>query len=205
MPIDKMSVLTQQLGRMRGMTRYYHERFFADTSYFSLVLLTLLVVGWWGIAEAFLLVPLVAILAANVTAFDASYLIFARKYAAVLEAEINREFGADWLIAAEMEDKYLFPLDKSKVVTIRLGKDFSWFGWMTILYTVLGAGLGLAGLAAGWDTLQGLTAAWVAVYVLGLAVLAIASLVIGSWWFASGAGEERLTNVIESRFGRAVE
>ncbi|MDH3190568.1 MAG: hypothetical protein OEM39_08055 [Acidimicrobiia bacterium] len=204
MAADKMGILAEQLGRMRGMTRYYHERFFADTRFFSLVLLALLVVGWWGVPETFLLVPLVAILAANVTAFDASYLIFARKYAATLEAEINQHLGADWLIAARMEDAYLFPLDKPKVVTIRLGEDFSWFGWMTILYTLLGAALGLVGLAAGWATLRGLTAAWFAAYVIGVASLTIGSLVIGSWWFGSGAGEARLTEVIESRFGKPV-
>lgn len=202
MASDKDKALAEQLGRMRGMTRYYHERFFADTRYFALLLIALLVVGWWGVSESFLLVPLVAILAANVTAFDASYLIFARKYAAVLETQINSDLGAEWLIAARMEDEYLFPLDKAKVVTIRLGEDFSWFGWMTILYTSLGAGLGVVGLAAGWGTLRGLTAPWFAAYVVGLAALAIASLAIGSWWFAGGVGERRLSQVIESRFGQ---
>ncbi|HEX6285870.1 MAG TPA: hypothetical protein VFZ80_00155 [Acidimicrobiia bacterium] len=59
------------------MTRYYHDRFFADTRYTAFAVLTLSLIGFWGVAEAFLLIPVVALLGANQTAFDASYLFMA--------------------------------------------------------------------------------------------------------------------------------
>lgn len=87
--VDQIHGVARQLERMRGMTRYYHERFFTDTRFVALAVLSLLVVGWWAVPEAFLLIPVVALLGANQTAFDASYLLFARHYAQALERTIN--------------------------------------------------------------------------------------------------------------------
>ena len=70
---------------MRGMTRYYHEQFFSDIRLQVLVTVALFVVGFWEVEGAFLLIPVVALYGAVQTAFDASYLIFARQYAARLE------------------------------------------------------------------------------------------------------------------------
>lgn len=201
----KTQLLAEQLARMRGMTGYYHDRFFADTRFFGTGMLALLIIGWWGIPEAFLLVPFVALLGANMTAFDASYLIFARTYAATIEDELNSDMGAQWLIAADMEDAYLFPLDKKKIVTIRLGSEFSWFGWMTILTTTFGAGIALAGLALGWDVVMGFERVWTAAYLASLALTALGSVVVGFWWFYGGVGEGRLSEVIADRFGKSLE
>ncbi len=199
--MDEIKTAQQQLARMRGMTRYYHERFFADTRSVTVITLALLILGWWGVPEAFLLVPGVALIGANQTAFDASYLIFSRHYAAALENAINARQGENWLIAARMEDTYLFPLNKPKVVTIRFGRDFSWFGWMTVLYTASGAAACLAGLLLGWHALVGHGDAWVISYLGLVGGLTLASLGIGWWWFLGGAGEARLRAVIDPVFG----
>lgn len=198
--MDDVEVAAAQLGRMRGMTRFYHQRFFADVRFITIAVVALLTAGWWGITEAFLLVPVIALMGANQTAFDASYLIFARHYAAALEAVVNDRTGNRRLVAAEMESPYLFPLDEMKLVAVRFGSGFSWFGWMTVLYTALGVLAYGAGLVLGWDTLTSAPRPWAAVYLAALGTVTLASLVVGWWWFVAGTGESRLRTVIASHF-----
>lgn len=202
--MDSSTLAAAQLGRMRGMTRYYHERFFADIRYTTVLSVVLLLVGWWGIPEAFLLVPPLALLGANQTAFDASYLHFARHYALSLETALNNGIQKKILVAAELEDRYLYPLDEKKIVTAHLGSGFSWFGWMTILYTLSGALAFLAGLALGLSTLIEAGRLWTFVYLGVLGVLLLASLVIGGWWFVGGTGERRLREVLEREFNMPI-
>ena len=52
----------------------------------------------------FLAIPIVALIGAAQTAFDASYLIFSRQYATRLEHMLNRELGRDILIAHRLEE-----------------------------------------------------------------------------------------------------
>lgn len=204
LPIYEIDLARDQLSRMRGMTRYYHQRFFSDTRFTVVALVSLLLFGFWGVTEAFLIIPVVALIGANQTAFDASYLHFARHYAAELEHEINSAMRRRMLVGAELEDRYLYPLNKSKVVTIGFGQDFSWFGWMTVLYTSLGALAFGLGLALGWQTLYASGTGWVLFYLVALTLATVGSLTTGGWWFVSGVGEARLQGVLESRFGHPV-
>ncbi len=180
---------------MRGMTRYYHERFFSDVRVTTLASAALFLVGWWGIGEAFLLVPIMALLGATLTAFDASYLIFARHYAAKLEGDINEQLGGDVLLAAKLENSYLFPLNKAKIVTAA-ASPFSWFGFMTLFITGLGAASFGFGLALGLPTLADHGSIWLAWYLTLLAFATLAALVVGWWWFVSGVGESRLSEIL---------
>lgn len=184
------------------MTRYYHGRFFADTRYTAFAVLTLLIAGFWSVSEAFLLVPVVALLGANQTAFDASYLFMSRRYAASLEDEINRAMRRRVLVGSELEDRYLVPLGSRKLVGVSFGRDFSWFGWMTLLYTMLGALAYISGVWLAWDVLSGTGKVF---YLTSLAVLTVASMAIGWWWFVSGAGEARLDEVMETSFGARID
>ena len=173
---------------MRGMNRFYHERFFSDVRFTTAAVLALFVAGMWQI-------PL---LGATQTAFDASYLIFSRHYARAIEKHLNGQADAKVLVAHEMEDSYLFPLDKKKIVTARFGSDFSWFGFMTLLYTAMGVlALGFS-LALGWETLNEAGDAWAAAYLGSLGFLMAISLAVGWWWFVSGTGEQRLNRVLSS-------
>jgi len=190
----------QQLARMRGMTRFYHERFFADVRFSTVAMLLLFVAGWWEVPEAFALVPVVALLGATSTAFDASYLIFARQYAARLERVVDPDLEA--LIASRLEEVYLFPLDRPKIVTLRFGADFTWFGFMTFFYTVLGITAGAFGLALAVPVLSDHGSAWLFAYVATLGGLTIAAAAVGAWWFIAGAGERRLRSVLDETFGR---
>jgi hypothetical protein len=190
---DALDLAARQLGRMRGMTVEYHRRFFGDVRFAVVVIAGLFVAGFAFAEEAFLLVPVVALYTAVQTAFDASYLIFARQYATHLEAYLNDRAGERIHVGADMENAYLFPLDVRKVVTAAGGDGFSWFGFVTIFYTLTGVVAAVFGLALGWSTVLGdAGAAWQWGYFATLGLLSVAALVTGIWWFVGGVGEARL-------------
>ncbi len=195
---DSLRIATQQLSRMRGMNRFYHERFFADVRFTTIAVIALFVAGAWVGPIAFLLIPPIALLGAVQTAFDASYLIFARHYSATLERKINEATKSRVLVAHEIEDSYLFPLDETKIVTATMGSGFSWFGFVTLFYTALGILAFGFGLTLGWDLLLDSGAAWTAAYLGSLGLLSMAGLITGLWWFVGGTGEQRLKTALEN-------
>lgn len=183
---------------MRGMTRYYHERFFSDVRMTLVITLILLVVGWWEVEEAFLLVPVVTLFGAAMTAFDASYLLFARHYSARLESDLNAAVGEETLLAARVEDTYLFPLGRRKVVVLAFGSGFTWFGFMTLFITVLGLGAFVFGLALGLPVLRDHGSWWTVSYLVLLGGATFGALGVGLWWFVGGEGERRLSSVLDT-------
>ncbi|MDX1447644.1 MAG: hypothetical protein R3246_01165 [Acidimicrobiia bacterium] len=198
--MDATEVAHAQLARMRGMNASYHQRFFSDIRFTILTVVGLFVVGAAVDRRLYLLVPVVALVGACQTAFDASYLIFSRQYSTRLEQYINRSLGHDVLVAHRMEDEYLFPLDTPKLVTVGVER-FSWFGFMTLLYTAVGVGAYAAGVWASLGVIGsdiGLRAG--GIYLVALAVLTIAALATGVWWFPGGEGERRLRRVLDAAF-----
>jgi di/tricarboxylate transporter len=183
---------------MRGMTRFYHERFFSDVRVASIGAIALLVVGWGWVPEAFALVPVVALIGAAASAFDASYLIFARHYAARLERVLDPR--SELLVAAALEDAYLFPLNRRKLVVAGFGSGFTWFGFMTLFFTATGAAAYGFGLALAIPVVKDHGEAWLSLYLGALGVLTIAALAVGWWWFVMGAGERRLRAVLDVTF-----
>ncbi len=182
------------------MVGMYHRLFFNDVRTALLVVVGLLALGWWGVPEAFLIVPFVCLWGATQTAFDASYLIMARHYAEALEGFLN-EHGADGvLVAAALESAYLFPLRVRKVVAVPVRGPWSWFSFMTIFVTANGVWAMVVGLWAGWATLLQLGTAATVTYLVVLGSLIIVSLATGFWWFVGGVGERRLSAVLEERF-----
>lgn len=192
-----LRVKAAQLGRMRGMTRYYHERFFSDVRFAAIAEIALLLIGWWEVPEAFLLVPVVALFGATMTAFDACYLIFARHYAARLERDLNAALGEGTLLAAELEATYLFPLNERKMVVAAFGSQFTWFGFMTLFITGIGVAAFCAGVALGLPVLRDHGAVWTIPYLGTLGVATVAALGVGLWWFVEGEGERRLAAILE--------
>lgn len=197
---NSTQLAANQLKRMRGMNRYYHERFFSDVRLTTVVIIALFVVGFWDVPLAFLLIPPVALLGAAQTAFDASYLIFSRHYSESLETYLNRSVGESILIAHELENTYLFPINDKKIVTAAFGQSFSWFGFMTLFYTALGMSAFGFGIALGWPHLTDAGSAWVAAYTLSLGASSALALGTGWWWFVRGTGERRLAAVLDERF-----
>jgi hypothetical protein len=194
-----IKLASAQLARMRGMTGLYHRRFFFDIQFTVVVVLALGAAGFAFDQRMHLAVPFVALLGATQTAFDASYLILARQYAARLEEWLNHRAGERVLVAADLESTYLFPLDVRKTVTLRFGKDFTWFGFMTAFYTALGVLAFIAGFGLG---IGSLSATGQLVYTAVLGLLTVAALGTGLWWFNGGEGEDRLRAVLDSRFAQ---
>lgn len=197
-----ISIALQQLSRMRGMNALYHRQFFSDIRFTTVTVLALFVAGAAVDRWIFLAIPFVALLGAASTAFDASYLIFSRQYATRLERFINDRVESDILIANELEERYLFPLDRTKIVTLRVGSDFTWFGFMTGFYTLLGVTVYLTGLGLSLDVLSDSGRADLGfAYLVTLAVFTLGALAVGGWWFVAGTGEERLRTVLDRHFG----
>lgn len=190
----------RQLARMRGMNAMYHRRFFSDIRFTTVAILAMLAAGAAIDRWLFLTIPFIALLGATSTAFDASYLIFSRHYAARLERYINQHSERPLLVAHELEDAYLFPLDDRKIVTLGFGAGFSWFGFMTAFYTLLGVVAYLVGLGLSLDVLTDSPGSYAVPYLMVLAALTIAALVVGGWWFVAGTGEERLSAVLDRHF-----
>lgn len=178
------------------MNALYHKRFFGDVRFVLLLILALMGLGFWQIPEMLLFVPFVALWGAVQTAFDASYLIFSRHYAASLEGWINRRIGTNVLVAAEMEAGYLFPLAGRKVVTIPFSGPITWFNLVTVFTTIGGVAAAVAGVWAGWETLADLSMAATIGYWVTLVGLGALALGVGWWWFAGGVGERRLAVVL---------
>jgi hypothetical protein len=194
-----LAVAREQLRRMRGMTGMYHRRFFADIWLTVITYLAVLATGYLGSDSMFVALAFIALFGAVITAFDASYLIFARHYSRYLERYINQRLGENILVGGRLEDAYLFPLNSRKVVTIALGSGFSWFGFMTAFFT----GMGIAGYAFGlflavraFESGYGILA-----YAATIALLTAAALGAGTWWFVAGTGEARLEAVLRQSFG----
>ena len=99
-----------------------------------------------------------------------------------------------------MENSYLFPINDKKIVTAAFGQGFSWFGFMTLFYTALGASAFGFGLALGWPYLTAAGSSWDIAYILCLGALSILALGTGWWWFVHGTGERRLAAVLDERF-----
>ncbi len=199
---DATRLAAAQLGRMRGMTNSYHRRFFGDIRFGLAAILVLFGVAFWEVEALFLAVPVVALWVAVQTAFDASYLIFARQYAARLETYLNGRVGETVLVGAHLEADYLFPHDRRKIVTAAFGKSFSWFGFVTLFFTALGGAAGIFGLLLGWPFLTDSGDGWAVGYLATLGSLTAVALGVGGWWFVGGEGERRLSAVLDEAFPR---
>jgi hypothetical protein len=191
-----------QLARMRAMNGAYHRRFFADIRFMIVIQLALFAGGIAVDPWFFAFTPWMALVGACQTAFDASYLIFSRQYATRLEQFINTSLGRDVLIAHRLEDAYLFPLDVAKVVTVPPRGPFSWFGFMTVLYTLVGVGTYGVGLGLTISVLgRRVGSGTNALYFSLLAGCTAAALLVGWWWFHGGEGERRLRSILDEAFG----
>ena len=103
------------------------------------------------------------------------------------------------LVASQLEDAYLLTLRARKVVTI--GRDFTWFGFVTVFFTVFGGAGYALGVHLGLESIEGQPATGLFLGVL--AAITVASLVTGLWWFVAGTGERRLTEILDAAFPRS--
>ena len=122
-------------------------------------------------------------------AFHAYYLIFSRHYSEFLEIKINKILKKDLIITHKLENKYFFPLNDKKVVVAKLGKDFSWFSFVTLFITFYGIIVYSYGMYLVYNELLN------SQYVFTVAFITFVTLCIGYWWFVKNIGEKRLREI----------
>jgi hypothetical protein len=193
----RFELARDQLGRMRGMTAMYHRRFYNDVWLTGTLYLVVLTAGHLGAQPVFAALPFIALFGAVITAFDASYLMLARHYAVRLERYLDDRTGGGILVGGALEDGYLFPLGVRKVVTIATGAGFTWFGWVTVVFTFLGVVGYVLGLVLAVQNLSPPAVIWL---VASLAPPTIGSVAVGLWWFVAGTGERRLEDILDRVF-----
>jgi hypothetical protein len=161
----EIQLLSEQLGRMRGMLYGYSDLFFRRIRDWALVSIALLLLSMGDIVPgAVMLVPFVVPFAFLETAYLFWYTVFARRYAERLERRLNDLAGGDVMIAHRLEAAYFHPPDAPRIAALSFGNPLGMMSMATVGYT-LGAGIlwsvGLAGTldrAPSWVT--GVAIAW---------------------------------------------
>ena len=191
--MDEITILNNQLSRMRSMNKYYHDQFLFDVRilfFFTIIFHYLALTN----NTAYMLIPFISLFGSVLLAFHAHYLIFSRNYSEFIEIKINNILGNDVLIAHKLENSYLFPIKDRKIVVAKLGSDFSWFGYVTLFITFIGI------FSYIYSIVSLLNTEISQYYYLFIALITLITLIIGIWWFLLGNGEKRLEKVFnESR------
>jgi len=191
--MDEITILNNQLSRMRSMNKYYHDQFLFDVRilfFFTIIFHYLALTN----NTAYMLIPFISLFGSVLLAFHAHYLIFSRNYSEFIEIKINNILGNDVLIAHKLENSYLFPIKDRKIVVAKLGSDFSWFGYVTLFITFIGISSYIYSIVSLLNTEIS------QYYYLFIAIITLITLIIGIWWFLLGNGEKRLEKVFnESR------
>jgi len=186
--MDEITILNNQLSRMRAMNKYYHDQFLFDVRilfFFTIIFHYLALTN----NTAYMLIPFVSLFGSVLLSFHAHYLIFSRNYSEFIEIKLNNILGNDVLIAHKLENSYLFPIKDRKIVVAKLGSDFSWFGYVTLFITFIGISSYVYSIVSLLNTEISLY------YYLFIALITLITLIIGIWWFLLGNGEKRLEKV----------
>tara|TARA_B000000475_G_scaffold17271_2_gene14219 strand:- start:507 stop:1082 length:576 start_codon:yes stop_codon:yes gene_type:complete len=190
--MDDLTIYNDQLKRMRGMNKFYHQQFLIDVRIF-LLLATVLIVLSFDNRDIAYLIPLVSLFGSVILAFHAYYLIFSRHYSEFLEKKINKKLDKELIITHKLENSYFFPINDKKIVVAKIGKNFSWFSFVTLLITAYG----IASYSYGVYVISYYLSNNVYLYLLAL--LTLITIIIGYWWFIKNIGEERLSKSYEQQ------
>jgi hypothetical protein len=137
--VMEIRLLHAQLRRMRAMNFRYHALFFRQINFWIAMVALLLAASLLESLRAVVfIVPYLILYAAMQGAFHFHYIIFARRYARTLERKINQLNGNDVLVAHQLEETYLFPLDAPRFVGVSLGNPLSFFSAITLHYGIAG-------------------------------------------------------------------
>ena len=188
--MDEITILNNQLSRMRSMNKYYHDQFLFDVRilfFFTIIFHYLALTN----NMVYMLIPFISLFGSVLLAFHAHYLIFSRNYSEFIEIKMNKILGNDVLIAHKLENKYLFPINDRKIVVAKLGSEFTWFGFVTLFITFLGISSYVYSINRLLNT--GINSN----YYIFIALITLITLIIGIWWFLLGNGENRLEKVFD--------
>ena len=188
--MDEITILNNQLSRMRSMNKYYHDQFLFDVRilfFFTIIFHYLALTN----NMAYMLIPFISLFGSVLLAFHAHYLIFSRNYSEFIEIKMNKILGNDVLIAHKLENKYLFPINDRKIVVAKLGSEFTWFGFVTLFITFIGISSYVYSIARLLNTDINSN------YYIFISLITLITLIIGIWWFLLGNGENRLDKVFD--------
>ena len=188
--MDEIKLLENQLKRMRSMNRFYHLQFLNDVRFFFAISLISLAISF-NFNKINYLLPLISLFGSVMLAFHAYYLIFSRNYSEYIEKKINNHLGKDAYITHKLENRYFFPIQDKKIVVAKLGKDFSWFSFVTLFITFYGFLLYVYGMYNIYTTLNSIY------YFLFIILLTLVTFITGYWWFIKNEGESRLKKVYD--------
>ena len=188
--MDEIKLLENQLKRMRSMNRFYHLQFLNDVRYFFVIGLVSLFISFNNDKTLYLL-PLISLFGSVILAFHAYYLIFSRNYSEYIERKINNLLNKDAYITHKLENTYFFPIQDKKIVVAKIGKDFSWFSFVTLFITFYGISLYVYGMYNILNTLANIN------FILFIILLTLVTFSIGYWWFIKNEGEARLRRVYD--------
>ena len=88
--------------------------------------------------------------------------------------------------------KYIFPINDKKIVVAKIGKDFSWFSFVTLFITFYGMILYIYGMINIYNVLNDSTTFY------AILILTAVTFAIGYWWFVNNTGEKRLREVYDN-------
>jgi len=188
--MDEITILNNQLSRMRSMNKYYHDQFLFDVRilfFFTIIFHYLALTN----NMAYMLIPFISLFGSVLLAFHAHYLIFSRNYSEFIEIKMNKILGNDVLIAHKLENKYLFPINDRKIVVAKLGSEFTWFGFVTLFITFIGISSYVYSIVRLLNTDINSN------YYIFIGLITLITLIIGIWWFLLGNGEKRLEKVFD--------
>ena len=188
--MDEITILNNQLSRMRSMNKYYHDQFLFDV---RILFFFTIIFHYLALSNntAHMLIPFISLFGSVLLSFHAHYLIFSRNYSEFIEIKMNNILGNDVLIAHKLENKYLFPINDRKIVVAKLGSEFTWFGFVTLFITFIGLSSYIYSFAMLLNTDINSN------YYLFIAFITLITLIIGIWWFLLGNGEKRLEKVFD--------
>ena len=91
----------------------------------------------------------------------------------------------------KLENSYFFPIQDKKIVVAKIGKEFSWFSFVTLFITFYGLFLYVYSVYEIVSTLENIN------YLMFIIVLTIITFSVGYWWFIKNVGESRLRSIYD--------
>lgn len=201
LPPDALRVLEAQLIRMRAMLYRYYDLFFRFVSG-GLVASGALFIGafWQPTQAAALLLPFVILYVGFHAANLFSYVIFARTHAAALERRINRELGAEVLVAHRLEEVYFGAPGDPKLVAASLRRPLTMLAAETWHFTIAGAAFFVVGTLIANVTVTRIGEPWSTFYVPVVIGWALLNGVYLAWYFIARRDQRAIEAILADAY-----
>ena len=188
--MNEINILENQLKRMRSMNKFYHLEFLKDVRYFFAISIISLIISFNNQNVLYLL-PLISLFGSVMLAFHAYFLIFSRNYSEYLEKKINKQSNSEIFITHKLENSYFFPIQDKKIVVAKIGKEFSWFSFVTLFITFYGVALYVYAVYNLVTLMNSIN------YLAFIIILTLITFSVGYWWFVNNVGESRLRSIYD--------